>query len=73
MSEAYAPVMSTHHQPAPRPPTAASRSDGDQVARRSGAFWAAYNAAPAGPSRWMDSATAAWRPADAAEPGAAVR
>ena len=72
MSETYDPVMSTHHIPAPRAPTAAARSD-DHDGRRSGAFWAAFRAAPAGPSRWMDSAAAAWRPADTAEPGSAVR
>ena len=64
MSGAYAPEMSTDHSPAPRPPTrTARRTDGDQL--RSETFWAAFMAAPTDTPRWMDSATAAWRPADA--------
>jgi len=60
MSETYAPEMNTPHATVPRPPNPSAEDLDDQ--HRSETFWAAFAGAPASPTRWLDSATAAWRP-----------
>jgi hypothetical protein len=71
MSEAYAPHMSMQQAPAPRPHTRGARGAGDDVEHRSATFWSAFASAPADTPRWMDSATAAWRPTDVVRSGSA--
>lgn len=61
MCRTYAPEMSTHPATVPRPPNSAALGSRDR--NRSEIFWAAFAAAPSSPTRWADSATAAWRPA----------
>jgi|SoiMethySBSTD1v2_1073268.scaffolds.fasta_scaffold2316224_1 hypothetical protein len=61
MSGTYAPDMSTHPATVPRPPNPVA--DGSRDQQRSETFWAAFADAPASPTRWLDSATAAWTPA----------
>jgi hypothetical protein len=60
MSETYAPEMNTPHATVPRPPNPSAEDLDDQ--HRSETFWAAFAGAPASRTRWLDSATAAWRP-----------
>ena len=65
MSGTYAPEMSTYPATVPRPPNPTADVSDDR--HRSETFWAAFAAGAASRTRWLDSATAAWRPAAPAD------